>query len=59
VTARVATTTALGNRVRVSLDAPQPLVAEITAAAAGRLALAPGMQVTATWKATVTRLTPR
>jgi molybdate transport system ATP-binding protein len=59
VTARVARTTVLGNRVRVALDAPQPLVAEITAAAAERLDLAPGAAVAATWKATATRLTPR
>jgi molybdate transport system ATP-binding protein len=59
VAARVVTTTVLGNRVRVALDAPQPLVAEITAAAAQQLALAPGVPVAAAWKATVTRLTPR
>ena len=58
LTARVATTTVLGNRVRVALDAPQPLVAEITTAAAERLDLAPGRPIGATWKATVTRLTP-
>jgi molybdate transport system ATP-binding protein len=57
--ARVARTTVLGNRVRVALDAPQPLVAEITAAATETLALDPGTVVRATWKATATRLTPR
>jgi molybdate transport system ATP-binding protein len=59
VPARIARTTVLGNRVRVALDAPQPLVAEVTTAAAESLHLAPGTPVLATWKATVTRLTPR
>ena len=40
----------------VGLAAPQPLVAEITGAAVGGLHLAPGVRVTATWKATATRL---
>jgi molybdate transport system ATP-binding protein len=54
--AEVMTVTHVGNRVRVGLAAPQPLVAEITGAAVGGLHLAPGMRVTATWKATATRL---
>ncbi len=54
--AEVVTVTHVGNRVRVGLAAPQPLVAEITGAAVGGLHLAPGMRVTATWKATATRL---
>ena len=54
--AEVVTVTHVGNRVRVGLAAPQPLVAEITGAAVGGLQLAPGMCVTATWKATATRL---
>jgi molybdate transport system ATP-binding protein len=57
--ARVATLTTLGNRVRVGLDGPQPLSAELTGAAAHDLALAPGAPVTAVFKATATRLTPR
>jgi len=57
--ARVVTLTTLGNRVRVALDGPQPLAAEITAAAAAELGLRPGGEVVATWKATATRLTPR
>ena len=57
--ARVATLTTLGNRVRVALDAAQPLSAEVTAGAATDLGLAPGLGVTAAWKATATRLTPR
>ena len=54
--AEVLTVTQVGNRVRVGLAAPQPLVAEITGAAVGGLHLAPGVRVTATWKATATRL---
>ena len=54
--ARVVTVTAIGNRVRVGLTAPQPLVAEVTDAAVGGLHLAPGVAVTACWKATATRL---
>jgi molybdate transport system ATP-binding protein len=57
--ARVVTLTTLGNRVRVALDAAQPLSAEVTTAAAHDLDLAPGRVVRATWKATATRLTPR
>jgi molybdate transport system ATP-binding protein len=54
--AEVLTVTEIGNRVRVGLSAPQPLVAEITGAAVGGLHLAPGVRVTASWKATATRL---
>ena len=54
--AEVLTVTQVGNRVRVGLAAPQPLVAEITSAALGGLHLAPGVRVIATWKATATRL---
>ena len=54
--AEVVTVTHVGNRVRVGLAAPQPLVAEITGAAVSGLHLAPGVRVTATWKATATRL---
>lgn len=59
IAATVARTTTLGNRVRVALDAPQPLVAEVTTTAAEALHLAPGTPVAATFKATATRLTPR
>ncbi len=53
----VASVTALGSRVRVGLDGPQPLAAEVTAASARALGLAPGRTVVAAWKAAATRLT--
>jgi molybdate transport system ATP-binding protein len=56
VRARVVSVTTIGNRARVALEAPQPLAAEITTASADGLALRPGAEVTATWKATATRL---
>jgi molybdate transport system ATP-binding protein len=56
--AEVTSVTAIGNRVRVGLAAPQPLTAELTGAAAERLRLAPGTRVIASWKATATRLLP-
>jgi molybdate transport system ATP-binding protein len=56
--AEVVSVTVLGNRVRVGLAAGQPLTAEITRAAADALALAPGVRVTATFKAAATRLVP-
>jgi molybdate transport system ATP-binding protein len=54
--ARVTTVTRLGNRTRVGLAAPQPLTAEITTESAERLALRPGGEVDAVWKAAATRL---
>jgi molybdate transport system ATP-binding protein len=54
--ARVVSLTALGSRVRLGLSTPQPLAAEITAAAANDLDLHEGSDVVATWKATATRL---
>jgi molybdate transport system ATP-binding protein len=54
--AEVVSVTAIGNRVRLGLAAPQPLVAEITLASAERLGLEAGARVTATWKAAATRL---
>jgi molybdate transport system ATP-binding protein len=54
--ARILSVTRLGNRVRLGLDAGQPLVAEITGEALSELGLEPGREVTATWKATATRL---
>ncbi len=52
----VTTVTTIGSRARVGLAAPEPLVAEITAASAARLDLRPGARVVAVWKATATRL---
>ena len=57
--ARVTSVTDVGSRVRVGLLAVQPLVAEVTAESVARLALAPGVGVVATWKATATRLVGR
>ncbi len=55
----VVSVTEIGNRVRVSMSAPQPLVAEVTAESIRSLGLRPGVRATATWKATATRLVPR
>jgi molybdate transport system ATP-binding protein len=55
LTAPVVSIAPLGNRVRVRVG---PVVAEITAASAERLALRPGATVTASFKATATRLFP-
>jgi molybdate transport system ATP-binding protein len=55
LTAPITSIAPLGNRVRVHVG---PLVAEITAASAERLALHPGVSVTASFKATSTRLFP-
>jgi ABC-type molybdate transport system ATPase subunit len=54
----VVSVTAVGNRVRVGLAAPQPLTAELTEPAVERLHVRPGDRVVATWKATATRLLP-
>ncbi len=56
--ATVGPITALGGRVRVGLDAPQPLTAEITEASLRELGLREGSPVVASWKATATRLSP-
>lgn len=55
----VTSVTAVANRVRLGLLAPQPLAAEISAASARALALAPGARVSATWKAAATRVVSR
>jgi molybdate transport system ATP-binding protein len=52
----VTTVTTIGSRARVGLAAPEPVVAEITAASAARLDLRAGARVVAVWKATATRL---
>lgn len=54
--ARISSVTTVGNRVRLGLSAGQPLVAEVTGNALADLDLAVGREVTATWKATATRL---
>ncbi len=54
----VISVTEVGNRVRVGLSAPQPVVAEVTAESTRSLGLRPGVRATATWKATATRLVP-
>ncbi len=59
VAARVTSVTVLGGRVRVGLALPEPLTAEITAAAFERLALAPGDACVASFKATAARLVAR
>ncbi len=51
--------TEIGNRARIGLAAPQPLAAEITSQSVRRLGLAPGVAVTASFKATATRLVER
>jgi molybdate transport system ATP-binding protein len=55
LTAPVTSIAPLGNRVRVHVG---PVVAEITAASADRLGLRQGVAVTASFKATATRLFP-
>jgi ABC-type molybdate transport system ATPase subunit len=54
----VVSVTAVGNRVRIGLAAPQPLTAELTEPAVERLHVQPGDRVIASWKATATRLLP-
>ena len=59
LTAEVVALTSIGGRVRVQLDRPEGLVAEVTEAAVTQLGLQPGRRVTASFKAAATRLTPR
>ncbi len=56
--ARIVSLTTLGNRVRVGLEAGQPMAAEITLEAMAELRLEVGSEVWASWKATATRLSP-
>jgi molybdate transport system ATP-binding protein len=53
---RVVSVTAVGNRVRIGLAAPQPLTAELSDASVHALQLRPQARVIATWKASATRL---
>ena len=52
------TTTALGGRVRVTLDSEPPVTAEVTAAAASELDLGSGTPLWASFKATELQLVP-
>jgi ABC-type sulfate/molybdate transport systems ATPase subunit len=54
----VVSVTAVGNRVRVGLTAPQPLTAELTEPAVERLQIVPGARLIASWKATATKVLP-
>jgi molybdopterin-binding protein len=54
--AEVISITTVGNRVRLGLAGPQPLVAEVTLASVERLGLKAGARVVAAWKASATRL---
>jgi molybdate transport system ATP-binding protein len=59
LTGTVTSVTPVGNRVRVGLAVPQPVTAEITARSVGAMAIRPGVELTASWKATATRLIAR
>ena len=54
----VVSVTAVGNRVRVGLAAPQPLTAEVSDAAVRELGLQTGARAVASWKAAATRVLP-
>jgi molybdate transport system ATP-binding protein len=54
----VVSITTVGNRVRLGLAAPQPLVAEVSEAAVQELGLRPGSVAIASWKAAATRVLP-
>jgi molybdate transport system ATP-binding protein len=56
ISGRVASVRPVGNRIRVGVDAAQPLVAEVTAEARDQLQLTTGRPVLACWKATATRI---
>ena len=57
--ATVSSVTQIANRARIGLTVPQPLVAEVTSASVSRLNLMAGTAVTASFKATATRLVER
>jgi molybdopterin-binding protein len=54
--AKVVSVTRVGGRVRLGLDAGQPMIAEVTELAVRDLDLRPGESVMACWKASATRL---
>jgi molybdate transport system ATP-binding protein len=56
IVGEVLSATTVGNRVRVTLSAGQPLMAEISTAAAAGLDLRGGASIAASWKAAATRL---
>jgi molybdate transport system ATP-binding protein len=56
--ASIAAITTIGGRVRLALTGPEPLIAEVSTTAIEHLGLRAGDTVTATWKATATRLVP-
>lgn len=55
----VTSVTTIGGRVRVGIDAGQPIAAEVTATSRDELRLEPGREIAAFWKATATRIVPR
>ena len=57
--APVVSTTTIANRLRVTVDAGQPLTAEITDPGARAVDLAVGRPIALTWKASATRLIDR
>jgi molybdate transport system ATP-binding protein len=54
--ATVSSVTVIGNRARVVVSTPQPIVCELTTQSTERLNLYAGLSVTCVWKATATRL---
>lgn len=58
VPATVGSVTPLAGRVRIALEGPQPLTAEITEASLKGLGIRRGSAVVASWKAAATRLSP-
>jgi molybdate transport system ATP-binding protein len=59
LSAEITSLMTIGNRVRVGLTLPQPLIADVTTAAVEQLGLVEGSRVTASFKASAARLHPR
>jgi molybdate transport system ATP-binding protein len=55
----IVSVTTIGNRVRLGLTAPQPLIAEVTDASVRHLGLTTGTRAIAAWKAASTRVLER